>query len=508
MSFAVILSAVFIRIVLVEYWRDPVTGWYVWACGTAFVCFGTLIFLDRDQRANGLLLTAVGFLQWLPWPPIMAFMPGTFNFWMIVLIRLNYPLPFIVLSVVLLRFPERRLQKRYERIFITVMATWLLGFQAINAVTWPPTWAGPRNVAEWPRWITNVRLNALANSAVDWGQLVFFAGVVLLLALRILRTRGLDRRIYVPVHIASMVGMGVGVYALVEAFRREVAGAYGLPQSYRWLCAAGAVIPLMLFLANVGRRLLQLRIAGMVAEINRAGAPDGIQSALRRALDDPSLAIYLWSPEHEQYVDVEGRFANGDDLPQRVTVDVINPDGTIGARVVADESVAHHRELLQAASEAGGLALQNSALQTSLLAITERERSSRELSETLSRLLPTGLADRLRREGLRIGQSEMVAVTLLMSDVRGYSGIAETIDPGRLAEQLNEHRRVMNHVIMNRDGIVMQYVGDAVFAVFGPTTSPSQHADQAFAPPKKCTGSNIRSTKHGLAWADPFSAWA
>jgi hypothetical protein len=68
-----------------------------------------------------------------------------------------------------------------------------------------------------------------------------------------------------------------------------------------------------------------------------------------------------------------------------------------------------------------------------------------------------------------------------MSDIRGYSGIAETIDPAQLAAQLNEHRSAMNHVIMNHAGIVMQYMGDAVFAAFGPTISPGQHADQAFA---------------------------
>jgi class 3 adenylate cyclase len=481
-SLAVIASGVFFRVVPVEYWRDPVTGWYVWASGTSFVFFGTLIFLDRDQRANGLLLTVFGILIQLPWPPIMAFMPGTFDIWMVFLIRLNYALPAIVLAVVLLRFPERRLQKRYQRVFLIVMATWLLGFQIINAVTWPPHWATPKNVAEWPWWLANGGLNEVAYNAVDGGNLVFAAGLVLLLALRILRTRGLDRRIYVPVHIASIILMGVGAYTVVDVFQRDVAGPYGLPESYRGLSAATAVIPLMLFIANVGRRLLQLRIAGMVAEINLARTPEGIQLALRRALDDPSLVIHLWSRELEQYVGIDGRFANGADLPQRVTAEIISPDGT-SARIVADESVAHHRELLQAASEAGGMAIQNSALQTSLLAITERERTTRELSETLSRLLPTGLADRLRREGgLRIGQSETVEVTLLMSDVRGYSGIAETTDPSQLAVQVNEHRRAMNHVIMNQAGIVMQYVGDAVFAVFGPpTTSPSEHADQAFA---------------------------
>jgi class 3 adenylate cyclase len=490
MSFAVAVSAVFFRIVPVEYWRDPVTGWFVWANGTAFVFFGTLIFLDRDQRSNGLLLVALGILNQLPWPPIMAFMPGTFDIWAIILVQLNYPLPVIVLAVVLLRFPERRLQKRYERIFIAVMATWLLSFQAISAVTFPPTWAGPKNVAEWPWWIypkgrlsEAAYLSDVAFLAVDWGILVFAAGLILLLALRILRTRGLDRRIYVPVHIASIVGIGVGVYTLIGAFRNDFAGSYGLPESHRAMVAAGAVIPLMLFLATLGRRLLQLRIAGMVAEINLARTPDGIQAALRRALDDPSLEIYLWSREHERYVATDGHLSTGDYFPHRLTLDVIDQDGIASARIVADESIAHHRELLQAAREAGGMALDNSALQTSLLTTIELERTTRELSETLSRLLPTGLADRLRHDGgLRIGQSEIVEVTLLMSDVRGYSGIAETTDPSQLAVQVNEHRRAMNHVIMNHAGIVLQYVGDAVFAVFGPpTTSSSEHADQAFA---------------------------
>ena len=252
-------------------------------------------------------------------------------------------------------------------------------------------------------------------------------------------------------------------------------------RNLRGLCVATAVIPVMLFLANIGRRLMQLRIAGMVAEINLARTPDGIQAALRRALDDPSLVIYVWSQEHEQYVDTEGRSVGSDNLPHRLTVDVTNPDGSASARMIADESVAHHPELLQAAREAGGMALHNSALQTSLLATIEQERSSRELSETLSHLLPTGLADRLRRDGLRIGQPELLEITVLMSDIRGYSGIAETIDPAQLAAQLNEHRRAMNNVIKNWAGIVMQYMGDALFAVFGPTPSPGQHADQAFA---------------------------
>ena len=469
-----------------EYWRDPVTGWYIWASGTVFVFFGTLIFLDRDQRANGLLLIVFGILEQGPWTGLMDSMPV----WAIFLLELSSPVPWIVLAVVLLRFPERRLQKRYERIFLAVMTTWLLSFRAIHAVTWP-CWATPRNVVEWPLWLLNCDLNEVAFLAVNLGDLVLSAGLTLLLVLRILRTRGLDRRIYVPVQVASIFGMVVAAhlsvwifvfeYGRVPPFLELYPGSYGPFAHLRVSCIAMAVIPVMFFLANIGRHLMQLRIARMVAEINLSRTPDSIQAALRRALDDPSLVVYLWSREHEQYMDTEGGSIRGDNLPHRLMVDVTNPDGSANARIVADDSVAHHPELLQAAREAGGLALHNSALQASLLATIELERSSRELSEALSRLLPTGLADRLRRDGLRIGQPELVEVTVLMSDVRGYSGIAETIDPAQLAAQLNEHRSAMNHVIMNNAGIVMQYMGDAVFAAFGPTTSPGQHADQAFA---------------------------
>ena len=486
--FAATISAVLLRIVLLEYWFDPATGWLIWANGTAFVFFGTLILLDREQRANGVLLVVFGILGQLPFPELLPTLPARLGFvpvWAIFFIALNSSLPSIVLAVVLLRFPERRLQKSYERWFIAVMASLLLGSEAVHAVTWP-CWATPARVTPWPWWLANCDISEAADFAAQWGQMVGAAGLILLLAMRILRTRGLDRRVYIPVHIASIAGMGIAAYFIAETVR-GLEGP-GWVRILQGLLIVQGIIPIMLFLANLGRRLLQLRIAGMVAEINVARTPDGIQAALRRALDDPSLEIYLWSAEHEQYVDTAGRFVGGESVPDRVAVEIANPDGTPRARISADESVTHHRELLRAASEAGGMALQNSVLQASLLATIERERSSRELSETLSRLLPTGLADRLRGEGLRLGQSEMVEVTLLMSDVRGYSGIAETTDPAQLAVQVNEHRRAMNRVIMSHGGIVMQYVGDAVFAVFGPTTSPGQHAYQAFAAAKEMHG--------------------
>jgi adenylate cyclase len=110
-------------------------------------------------------------------------------------------------------------------------------------------------------------------------------------------------------------------------------------------------------------------------------------------------------------------------------------------------------------------------------AIVDRE----EQGETLSRLLPTGVAEKVRREGRRIGETEELVVTVLMSDIRGYSGIAEQTDPSDLAKQLNGHRAEMNHAILDCGGTVMQFVGDAVMACFGAPVPQEQHADHALA---------------------------
>ncbi|MBA3653092.1 MAG: response regulator [Actinobacteria bacterium] len=110
-------------------------------------------------------------------------------------------------------------------------------------------------------------------------------------------------------------------------------------------------------------------------------------------------------------------------------------------------------------------------------AIVDRE----EQGESLSRLLPGGVAEKLRAEGRRIGETETLLVTVLMADIRGYSAIAERSDPSDLARQLCTHRAEMNHAIIDNGGTVMQFVGDAVMAVFGAPMPQASHADSAVA---------------------------
>jgi adenylate cyclase len=122
----------------------------------------------------------------------------------------------------------------------------------------------------------------------------------------------------------------------------------------------------------------------------------------------------------------------------------------------------------------------------------------KEQGETLSRLLPGGLADKLMRDRGAVERTERLTVTVLMSDVRGYSGIAEKTDPAVLAGQLNAHRRAMNGAILSAGGTVMQYVGDAVMAVFG---APDPAADHAVSAVRAACDMHLRQCELDAEWA-------
>ncbi len=109
--------------------------------------------------------------------------------------------------------------------------------------------------------------------------------------------------------------------------------------------------------------------------------------------------------------------------------------------------------------------------------IVDRE----EQGESLSRMLPGGVAEQMRERGVEPGRTERLTVTVLMSDIRAYSTIAEASDPSVLAGQLNEHRAAMNRAVLDEGGTVMQFVGDAVMAVFGAPLPQADHAQRSLA---------------------------
>ena len=188
---------------------------------------------------------------------------------------------------------------------------------------------------------------------------------------------------------------------------------------------------------------------------------------------DPVIVDALMNPV------TDGELGDADEQLLRMVAEGLPIKAIALARDIPPEAAASEVEdlFLHLAQQAGagrGEALRR--LRMLHQAIVDRE----EQGETLSRMLPSGLAAKLRAGGATTdGLSEMVEVTVVMSDVRGYTTIAERTPPDRLAVQLNEHRAAMNAAILGASGTVMQFVGDAVMAVFGAPVALEDHVTRA-----------------------------
>lgn len=83
-----------------------------------------------------------------------------------------------------------------------------------------------------------------------------------------------------------------------------------------------------------------------------------------------------------------------------------------------------------------------------------------------------------RRDQPLLGGAEH-AVTVLFSDLSSYSTICEHLPPAQLMDMLNEYLGQMNLLIDEYQGCVIEFLGDAVLAVFGAPHVRADHAPQA-----------------------------
>jgi adenylate cyclase len=77
---------------------------------------------------------------------------------------------------------------------------------------------------------------------------------------------------------------------------------------------------------------------------------------------------------------------------------------------------------------------------------------------------------------IKLGGERKVC-TVLFSDVRGFTTIAEQLTPEALVHLLNDYLTEMTNIVFHFDGMLDKYEGDAIMAVFG---APVSRGDDAF----------------------------
>jgi adenylate cyclase len=83
-------------------------------------------------------------------------------------------------------------------------------------------------------------------------------------------------------------------------------------------------------------------------------------------------------------------------------------------------------------------------------------------------------------EGLQLGGEER-EVTILMSDLRGFTALAARLKPPQVIEFLNLYLEAMVEVIMRYGGTIDEIIGDAILVIFGAPLACSDNAEKAVA---------------------------
>jgi adenylate cyclase len=105
-------------------------------------------------------------------------------------------------------------------------------------------------------------------------------------------------------------------------------------------------------------------------------------------------------------------------------------------------------------------------------------RSKRQFTELFGQYVPPELVDEMARDPRKYSMEPRAAeLTILFSDVRGFTGISEALKPEELREYINEYLTTMSGIIRSRHrGTLDKYIGDAIMAFWGAPVDDAQHA--------------------------------
>ena len=107
-------------------------------------------------------------------------------------------------------------------------------------------------------------------------------------------------------------------------------------------------------------------------------------------------------------------------------------------------------------------------------------RTKLQIMQRFGQYVPPELVSKMSQDPARYSMASRKAeLTVLFSDVRGFTTISEQLDPEALAQYMNMYLTAMTLVIRQHGGTLDKYIGDAIVAFWGAPVDDPEHARNA-----------------------------
>ncbi len=107
-------------------------------------------------------------------------------------------------------------------------------------------------------------------------------------------------------------------------------------------------------------------------------------------------------------------------------------------------------------------------------------RTKRQITGLFGQYVPSELVDEMSKNPASVSmQGESREMSILFSDVRGFTSISEGLDPKELSLLMNEFLSPLSRVVYKHRGTIDKYMGDCIMAFWGAPLNDAQHARHA-----------------------------
>jgi len=397
----------------VGLWRGAIVA--------SYLAVGVYTWWRQPESWLGPVVTGVGFLQ-AATSLVGSGAPLVHTVGMVV-----WATAVVCSAYMYLCYPSGRLETRLERRFMFALGLSTVVVWGLILALSPSLPAGGTFVDCGKRCPPNalqlVSGHGAAGAALATAFRILFVisslGVAMLVFAKARSSSRLRRRAIEPLAVVIIASVAEFVIALLlDPVYPRLAGTLRLTNGLLLLA-----IPFVILAGQIRGDVFAAMSLGQVA-IRANGkplTPATVQKLLADALGDSSLRLALWSPEHSEYVDVDGAPLTLSDKPAARSITWVTRKDQAVAALVHDPALDTDSTVVE------GLAA------TSLL-LLDNARLVEELRASRSRIVDAGQRERRRLErDLHDGaQAQLVAIQIRLELARELS------DPAQIVEQIDE----------------------------------------------------------------------